>query len=188
MATANKSANKPYGKVSYADPGYQEDGKARYPIDSAAHCRAAWSYINQSGTLQLIPLVNWHGSAVASRQPRRDSVLIFQVKHQTWWKGLRTAHIVWKVNFICQTKKAKSSKPKRPSRSLSRKLKSLRTPKRQTISRLKKLISQTELDRILQKRLKRQEDQLLKKYADYDKRVEESEGFRKLQDEKGNRR
>ena len=47
-----------------------------------------------------------------------------------------------------------------------------------------KFISQKELDRILQKRLKRQEDQLLKKYADYDQRVSESENFRKIQDEK----
>lgn len=36
----------PYGDVSYADPGYQKDGKKRYPLDSADHCRAAWSYIN----------------------------------------------------------------------------------------------------------------------------------------------
>lgn len=47
-----------------------------------------------------------------------------------------------------------------------------------------KFISQRELDRILQKRLKRQEDQLLKKYADYEQRVADSEAFRKIQDEK----
>ncbi|MFM8798890.1 MAG: hypothetical protein ACKODT_08030 [Fluviibacter sp.] len=47
-----------------------------------------------------------------------------------------------------------------------------------------KFISQRELDRILQKRLKRQEDQLLKKYSDYEQRVSDSEAFRKLQDEK----
>jgi HK97 family phage prohead protease len=39
-------AKKPYGDVKYADPGYQEDKKKRYPLDSEAHCRAAWSYIN----------------------------------------------------------------------------------------------------------------------------------------------
>lgn len=38
----------PYGDVQYADPGYQNDGQKRYPIDTADHCRAAWSYINQS--------------------------------------------------------------------------------------------------------------------------------------------
>ncbi len=37
---------KPYGDVSYADPGYQADGKKRYPLDSEAHCRAAYSYIS----------------------------------------------------------------------------------------------------------------------------------------------
>lgn len=40
---------KPYGDVSYADPGYQSDGKSRYPIDTAEHAKAAWSYINQAG-------------------------------------------------------------------------------------------------------------------------------------------
>jgi hypothetical protein len=38
---------KPDGVASYADPGYQTDGKRRYPIDSEAHIRAAWSYINK---------------------------------------------------------------------------------------------------------------------------------------------
>lgn len=37
---------KPYGEVTYADPGYQKDKVKRYPLDSADHCRAAWSYIN----------------------------------------------------------------------------------------------------------------------------------------------
>lgn len=41
--------SEPYGDVEYADPGYQDDGKKRYPLDSEAHCRSAWSYINQSG-------------------------------------------------------------------------------------------------------------------------------------------
>lgn len=39
----------PYGPASeahYADPGYQSDGKKRYPLDSEEHCRAAWSYVN----------------------------------------------------------------------------------------------------------------------------------------------
>lgn len=38
-------AAQPYGEVAYADPGYKNDQK-RYPIDTAAHTRAAWSYIN----------------------------------------------------------------------------------------------------------------------------------------------
>lgn len=42
------AAKKPYGNVKYADPGFQADKKARYPIDTADHVRAAWSYINQS--------------------------------------------------------------------------------------------------------------------------------------------
>lgn len=37
----------PYGDVQYADPGYQDDGKKRYPIDNAEHVKAAWSYINK---------------------------------------------------------------------------------------------------------------------------------------------
>ena len=45
------TTTEPYGPASqahYADPGYQSDGKKRYPLDSEAHCRAAWSYINQA--------------------------------------------------------------------------------------------------------------------------------------------
>ena len=43
-----KDTSKPYGDVAYADPGYQADKKKRYPIDTAKHVRAAWSYINQA--------------------------------------------------------------------------------------------------------------------------------------------
>ncbi len=50
MDIEDRSAAKkePYGDVKYADPGYQPDGKKRYPIDTEAHIRAAWSYINQT--------------------------------------------------------------------------------------------------------------------------------------------
>lgn len=37
---------KPYGNVTYADPGYQDDGVKRYPLDTSAHIRSAWSYVN----------------------------------------------------------------------------------------------------------------------------------------------
>ncbi|HYZ40725.1 MAG TPA: DUF6582 domain-containing protein [Stellaceae bacterium] len=37
----------PEGAIEYADPGYQPDGKKRYPIDTERHIRAAWSYINK---------------------------------------------------------------------------------------------------------------------------------------------
>ena len=39
--------DKPYGDVEYADPGYQDDKKKRYPIDTEKHIRAAWNYINK---------------------------------------------------------------------------------------------------------------------------------------------
>lgn len=39
--------SKPYGDVPYADPGYQEDKKKRYPLDTEQHIRAAWNYINK---------------------------------------------------------------------------------------------------------------------------------------------
>ena len=38
---------KPYGDVTYADPGYQSDKKKRYPLDTEEHIRAAWDYINK---------------------------------------------------------------------------------------------------------------------------------------------
>lgn len=49
MEATTKAADsgKPYGDVTYADPGYQEDKKKRYPLDTETHIRAAWSYVNQ---------------------------------------------------------------------------------------------------------------------------------------------
>jgi hypothetical protein len=44
---------KPYGDVAYADPGWQKDGKKRYPIDTEAHIRAAWSYIHKPKNAKL---------------------------------------------------------------------------------------------------------------------------------------
>ena len=41
MADAAKAGKKPYGDVAYADPK-----NSKYPIDTAEHVRAAWSYIN----------------------------------------------------------------------------------------------------------------------------------------------
>ncbi len=45
--TKASDSKAPYGDVVYADPGYQEDGKKRYPLDTETHIRAAWSYISQ---------------------------------------------------------------------------------------------------------------------------------------------
>lgn len=50
---AERAAAKPYGDVPYADPGYQADGKARYPIDTADHVRAAWAFLNQADNAKL---------------------------------------------------------------------------------------------------------------------------------------
>lgn len=44
---AKKKDDKPYGDVEYADPGYQEDKKERYPLDTEEHVRAAASYFGK---------------------------------------------------------------------------------------------------------------------------------------------
>ena len=49
-AVADFKANtKPAGVTAsdYADPGYQADKKKRYPLDTKARAKSAWSYINQ---------------------------------------------------------------------------------------------------------------------------------------------
>jgi hypothetical protein len=43
---AEAKDTKPYGDVPYADNGYQSDGVKRYPIDTKAHVKSAWSYVN----------------------------------------------------------------------------------------------------------------------------------------------
>lgn len=40
--------SKPYGDVTYADPGYQSDKQKRYPIDTKKHAKAAWAYISKA--------------------------------------------------------------------------------------------------------------------------------------------
>lgn len=47
MQWLHRDSKEPYGDVDYADPGYQSDGKKRYPLDTEKHVKAAWSYINQ---------------------------------------------------------------------------------------------------------------------------------------------
>jgi len=42
-----EAAKVPYGDVEYADSGLQKDGKKRYPIDTKARAKAAWSYVNK---------------------------------------------------------------------------------------------------------------------------------------------
>jgi HK97 family phage prohead protease len=49
MATDTKA--KPYGDVKYADP---KNGK--YPVDTEAHARAAWSYINMPKNASMYPM------------------------------------------------------------------------------------------------------------------------------------
>ena len=44
----HEAAPDPHDNIDYADPGYQPDGKPRYPLDSARHIRAAWAYIHQT--------------------------------------------------------------------------------------------------------------------------------------------
>ena len=43
---ASAPGNEDEGDIEYADPGYQADGRKRYPIDTEAHVRAAWAYIH----------------------------------------------------------------------------------------------------------------------------------------------
>ena len=48
---AMADASKPYGDVTYADP---KNGK--YPIDTEAHCRAAWAYVNMPKNAAMYPM------------------------------------------------------------------------------------------------------------------------------------
>lgn len=47
LASNDRRVPRPYGDVEYGDPGWQEDRKPRYPLDTEEHIRAAWSYIHQ---------------------------------------------------------------------------------------------------------------------------------------------
>jgi uncharacterized protein DUF6582 len=47
--SSSVECDKTDAEVQYADPGYQLDGKKRYPIDTDRHVRAAWNYIHNPG-------------------------------------------------------------------------------------------------------------------------------------------
>jgi len=52
VAFASSDGDSDYPEVAddeFADPGYQEDGKKRYPLNTEERCRAAWGYISQDG-------------------------------------------------------------------------------------------------------------------------------------------
>jgi phage head maturation protease len=46
-AQSKATASTALGAAQYADPGYQTDGKKRYPIDTERHIRAAWNFIHR---------------------------------------------------------------------------------------------------------------------------------------------
>jgi hypothetical protein len=46
MTDQSNTFSGPDHPSKYADPGFQSDGRRRYPIDSERHIRAAWSYIS----------------------------------------------------------------------------------------------------------------------------------------------
>jgi HK97 family phage prohead protease len=56
------ATKQPYGDVSYADP---KNGK--YPIDTAAHAKAAWSYVNMPKNAAQYPMNGVTLSSVKSR-------------------------------------------------------------------------------------------------------------------------
>jgi len=58
IALAAGKADGPYGKVTYADPKNK-----KYPIDTAEHAKAAWSYINQEKNAAKYPM---NGVSLAS--------------------------------------------------------------------------------------------------------------------------
>jgi hypothetical protein len=50
--------SKPYGNVTYADPGYQADKVKRYPLNTAIHVKAAWAYINKAKNAGMYSAAN----------------------------------------------------------------------------------------------------------------------------------
>jgi HK97 family phage prohead protease len=48
-----QAAKRPYRDVKHADPGYQEDGKSRYPLDTGQHVRSAWAYIHKAHNAEM---------------------------------------------------------------------------------------------------------------------------------------
>lgn len=47
-ACAADKPKAPYGDVHYCDPGYQADKKKRFPVNTGARAKAAWSYAHHT--------------------------------------------------------------------------------------------------------------------------------------------
>lgn len=63
------SQAKPYGEVTYADPGFQSDGVSRYPIDTEAHALQAWEHltnVNMAVDYSAEDLAQVRGAVVAA--------------------------------------------------------------------------------------------------------------------------
>jgi hypothetical protein len=75
-AAKAEDTSKPYGDVTYADPGHQKDGVKRYPVDTEKHIRAAWSYINMpknAGKYSAEDLASVKANIVAAWKDKVDS-------------------------------------------------------------------------------------------------------------------
>jgi hypothetical protein len=45
--TRKDATNEPHGGTDYADPGYQSDGKKRYPVNTKERIRSTWDYAHK---------------------------------------------------------------------------------------------------------------------------------------------
>lgn len=57
--TTTEAAKPAKKDIEYADPGLQEDGKPRYPLDTEKRVRSAWSYINQAKNAAQYSPADW---------------------------------------------------------------------------------------------------------------------------------
>lgn len=114
-AKDSKDSDKPYGDVAYADPGYQADGKKRYPIDTEAHIRAAWNYINKPknaakyksdevSRIKAKIVAAWKEKIDSDGPPSADEKA---AQIEDLQKGLydvgRLAEIVQSLDYMCQS-------------------------------------------------------------------------------------
>jgi HK97 family phage prohead protease len=79
-------------EVRFADPGYQSDGKARHPLDTADQIRAAWSHISktenqkpyteaQVGRIKARITSAWKAKIDAAGPPAADDKVMMEALH-----------------------------------------------------------------------------------------------------------
>jgi phage head maturation protease len=98
------AAKEPPDPVEYADPGFQPDGRTRYPLDTERHIRAAWTYIHQphnAGRYTTAQLAQVKARIVAAWRARIEPAGPPAAARKSLAATARLAQIILALDGLC---------------------------------------------------------------------------------------